>query len=105
MRGWIAGVCVCVAMAGLASCGGWAQEDEAARASALYASGKRVDALPLYDDLFRDHPKEVQYAERLADCLGAKAAQLSDPAEVKAVRTRQRMWPGRPWNWATRHNL
>jgi tetratricopeptide (TPR) repeat protein len=79
-----------MAVAGLAA--GWAQaqEDEAARANALYAAGKRVDALPLYDDLAKAHPNEWMYLERLADCLGAKATQLSDPAEVKALRTRER---------------
>jgi tetratricopeptide (TPR) repeat protein len=79
-----------MAVAGLAA--GWAraQEDEAARANALYTAGKRVDALPLYDDLAKAHPNEWMYQERLAGCLGAKATQLSDPAEVKALRTRER---------------
>ena len=86
VRRWIAGVCFCMAFAGLAP----AQEDEAARANALYSAGKRVDALPLYEDLTKAHPNEWMYQERLADCLGAKATQLSDPAEVKALRTRER---------------
>ena len=51
---------------------------------------KRPDALPLYEDLTKRHPNEMLYWERLADCLGAEAAQLSDPAQVKAVRTRER---------------
>jgi tetratricopeptide (TPR) repeat protein len=67
-----------------------AQEDEAARANALYSAGKRPDALPLYEDLAKAHPKEMLYFERLADCLGAKAAQLSDPAQIKTVRIRER---------------
>jgi tetratricopeptide (TPR) repeat protein len=49
-----------------------------------------LDALPLYEDLAKAHPNEWMYAERLADCLGAKATQLSEPAEVKALRTRER---------------
>ncbi len=77
-------------VAGLAAVWAQAPEDEAARANALYAAGKRVDALPLYEDLAKAHPKEWMYQERLADCLGAKATQLSDPAEVKALRTRER---------------
>jgi tetratricopeptide (TPR) repeat protein len=69
---------------------GKAQDDEAARANALYHAGKRLDALPLYEDLAKAQPKEWLYAERLADCLGAKARQSNDPAEVKALRTRER---------------
>jgi tetratricopeptide (TPR) repeat protein len=90
VRRGIAGIWFCTAVAGLAA--GWAQaqEDEAARANALYSAGKRVDALPLYEDLAKAHPNEWMYLERLADCLGAKATQLSDAAEVKALRTRER---------------
>ena len=79
-----------MAVAGLAAGSAPAQNDEAAKANALYSTGKRVDALPLYDDLAKAHPNEWMYLERLADCLGAKATQLSDPAEVKALRTRER---------------
>jgi len=68
----------------------FAQQDEAARANVLYSSGKRVDALPLYESLAAAHPKEMFYAERLADCLGAAAAQSTDPAVVKALRIRER---------------
>jgi tetratricopeptide (TPR) repeat protein len=81
---------LCMAVAGLAAGSAPAQNDEAAKANALYSTGKRVDALPLYDDLAKAHPNEWMYLERLADCLGAKATQLSDPAEVKALRTRER---------------
>jgi tetratricopeptide (TPR) repeat protein len=69
---------------------GQAQDNEAARANALYQARKRPDALPLYEDLTKRHPNEMLYWERLADCLGAEAAQLSDPAQIKAVRTRER---------------
>lgn len=90
MRRWIAGICFCLALACLAAGLASAQVDEAARANALYGAGKRLDALPLYENLAKAHPKELLYAERLADCLAAQAAQLSDPAEVKAVLTRER---------------
>jgi len=90
MRGWKAGVCFCLAVVSLAVSAAWAQDDEAARANALFKAGKRIDALPLYEDLARTFPKEMLYAERLADCLGAQATQLSDPAEIKAVLTRER---------------
>lgn len=90
MRRWVAGICLWVAVAGLVTVQGWSQEDEAARANSLFAAGKRIEALPLYEGLAKAHPNEMVYAERLADCLGAEAAQLNDPAEVKAVRVRQR---------------
>ncbi len=85
MLRWIAGVCLCLAVTA-----GSAQDDEAARANALFTAGKRPEALPLYEDLAKAHPNEQLYAERLADCLGAEAVQLSDPAEIKRVRTRER---------------
>jgi len=79
-----------ICTAALVSISAAAQQDEAARANALYNAGKRPDALPMYEDLVKAHPNEWLYAERLADCLGAKAAQSDDPAEVKAIRTRER---------------
>jgi tetratricopeptide (TPR) repeat protein len=74
----------------LAIAAGFAQDDEATRANAFFHAGKRPEALPLYEDLAKAHPNEQLYAERLADCRGAEAAQLSDPAEIKAVRIRER---------------
>ncbi len=85
MRRWIATVCLCFAAAS-----GWAQQDELGKANDLYTQGKKLDALPLYEDLAKSYPKEWLYAERLAGCLLAKAIQSSDPAEVKALRTRVR---------------
>ena len=72
MRRWIARVCLCVTIA----CPVWAgqaQDNEAARANELFQQRKRLDALPLYEDLAKRHPNEMLYQERLADCLGAKA--------------------------------
>jgi tetratricopeptide (TPR) repeat protein len=58
-----------------------AQGDEAAKAEALYQSGNRLDALPLYEELARTNPKEPLYAERLAVCLHAQSAGMeSSPA-------------------------
>jgi tetratricopeptide (TPR) repeat protein len=78
-------VCLCLA----AACAP-AQQNEAARANELFQAGKRIDALPLYENLAKAYPNEQLYAERLADCLGAKSAQLTDPAEIKAIRLRER---------------
>lgn len=66
------------------------QEDEAAKANALYKAGKRLDALPLYENLAKANPKELVYHERLADCLTVKELQTTDPAEIKALRIRER---------------
>lgn len=83
-------MCVISALANLVIGTGWPQADQAAKANALYNAGKRPEALPLYEDLVKAHPKEWLYAERLADCLGAQAVQSSDPAQVRALRTRER---------------
>lgn len=89
MRRWIAAMCLYLAVSGLAV-QAWSQGDEAARANELYGAGKRIEALPLYEDLAKAYPNEMVYQERLADCLGANAAQFSDPATVKAIRTQER---------------
>ncbi len=89
MRGWIAGICLFLVSAGFAV-SAFAQEDEASWANSLYIAGKRLEALPLYEALAPAYPNEWLYAERLADCLGAKAAQTSDPAKAKILRTRER---------------
>lgn len=89
MRRWIAGVCLCVAVA----CPVWAgqaQENEAAKANELYDTGKHVDALPLYEDLAKSNPNEQLYQSRLAACLGAAALQTNDAAQRKALLTRER---------------
>ena len=104
MRRWIARVCLCVTIA----CPVWAgqaQDNEAARANALFKAGKRPEALPLYEDLAKAHPNEMLYQERLADCLGAEAAQLSDPAQVKAVGRGSGMRPSGPSSWVIRPSM
>jgi len=68
----------------------FAQDDEAARANALYLTLRLPEALPLYEDLAKMHPDQSLYFRRLAECLDAEAVQLSDPAQIKAVRTRER---------------
>lgn len=89
VRRWIAGMCLCAAMA----CPVWAgqaPDNEAARANALYEAGKHVDALPLYEDLAKSYPNEQLYQSRLAACLGAAALQTNDAAQRKALITRER---------------
>jgi tetratricopeptide (TPR) repeat protein len=80
---------LCVAIA----CPVWAgqaQDNEAAKANELYGAGKRVDALPLYEDLAKTYPNEMLYRERLASCLGAAALETDDAAQRKALLTRER---------------
>lgn len=84
MKLWLAGALLCCVVAGAA------QDDEAVKANTLYQDGKRLDALPLYEELFKAHPKEWLYAERLTDCLLAKVLQVNDPVEAKAIRVRIR---------------
>ena len=85
MLRWIAAICLCFAVTAVLG-----QENEAARANRLFQELKRLEALPLYEDLAKQFPNEMLYWERLADCLGAESAQVSDPAELKAIRTRMR---------------
>lgn len=90
MRRWMAGIWIVLTIACFSGLAAWAQQDEAAKANALWNEGKRLDALPLYEDLARDHPKEWMYQERLAVALGVKAEMATDAADVKALLTRQR---------------
>jgi len=89
MRRWIAGVCFGLAILSLAAVS-FAQDNDAARANELFKAGKRPDALPLYEKLAKENPNEMLYFERLAVCLDAQAAQLSDPAQIKALLIRER---------------
>ena len=89
MLKWWAGAGLCLAMAGVAWAGQAAQ-DEAAKANELYQAGKRVDALPLYENLAKNHPDEMLYQERLADCLSAAETQVDDPAQKKVLMTQER---------------
>ena len=90
MRLRVGEVCLVLAMVGVGSVLLPAQEDEAAKANALWSAGKRLEALPLYEDLAKVHPSEWSYQERLAVALGVQAEQLSDPVEIRAVRVKER---------------
>jgi len=85
MRRWVAGVFLFLA-AGLAA----AQDADLAKANTLYLEGKKVEALPLYEQLAKEHPGEWLYFERLADCLASQSSQTEDPAEATGIRTRMR---------------
>ncbi len=84
MRRWIAVVLLSLAAVG------FAEDQKATQANQLYVAGKRLDALPLYEDLTKAYPNEMLYQERLAACLSAAAMQTTDAAQLKALRTRMR---------------
>jgi tetratricopeptide (TPR) repeat protein len=73
-----------------ASSAGFTQEDQAAKANSLWSAGKKLDALPLYEELTKSNPRTMIYFERLVDCLGAQEMQTDDPAQAKAIRVRER---------------
>ena len=85
MKRWIALVCV-VASLGVAA----AQQESGSRANDLYKAGKKVDALPLYEELAKQYPNEWLYQERLADCLNATVAGENDAQKIVRIRTRVR---------------
>jgi tetratricopeptide (TPR) repeat protein len=67
-----------------------AQEDLAARANAIWITGNRLEALPMYEQLAAAHPGEWVYQERLAVALGVQVEHLTDTAQIKAARIRER---------------
>ena len=73
-----------------ASSAGFTQEDQAAKANSLWSAGKKLEALPLYEELTKSNPQTMIYFERLVDCLGAQEMQTDDPAQAKALRVRER---------------
>jgi tetratricopeptide (TPR) repeat protein len=89
MRKWIAAICLCAAMA-CPIFTGQAMVNEVGQANELYKAGKKLEALPLYEDLAKTYPNEMIYQERLASCLDAEAEQTNDLAQKKALLTRMR---------------
>jgi tetratricopeptide (TPR) repeat protein len=89
MRTWRAAACLCAVLC-LTPAICPAQDVSAANANDLYLSGKKIDALPLYEQLAKQFPNEALYQERLAGCLLAQTTQVSDPIQIKALRTRIR---------------
>ncbi|HWT66410.1 MAG TPA: tetratricopeptide repeat protein [Terracidiphilus sp.] len=85
MRFWTSVAILC-----LAGAMGVAQDNDAAKANQLWQDGKRLEALPLYEELAKAHPSEWLYAERLAVALEVKAQHTEDAAERKALLVRMR---------------
>jgi tetratricopeptide (TPR) repeat protein len=58
---------------------------ERAQANQLYLAGRRLEALPLYEDLCRQDQVNPAFAERHGTGLIAKAGTLSDPKQQQAM--------------------
>ncbi len=56
----------------------------------LYAQGKYVDAMPLFEKVVADHPSDIAGRERWAWCIFAYAATIPDPETRKKARVRAR---------------
>ncbi len=59
----------------------FAQQDRSKEADQLYSASKRLEALPLYEQLAKDNPNELLYVRRLADCYLAKAMQMNEKTQ------------------------
>ncbi len=62
-----------------------AQQDRSIEADQLFMAGRRLDALPLYEQLAKENPNEMLYAERLADCYSAKALQYDEKTDKEMI--------------------
>jgi hypothetical protein len=80
MLKWLTSICLCLA-AGLS----YAQQVDAGKAAELYKAGKMLDALPMYEELAREHPDEMLYQDHLAGCRTAEADRSDNPAERKRL--------------------
>ena len=58
---------------------------ERAQANQLYQAGKRLEALPLYEDLCRQDQAIAEFAERHGAGLMAKAGTVSDPQQHQTL--------------------
>jgi thioredoxin-like negative regulator of GroEL len=66
-----------------------AYDREKKQAIALYNENKRIESLPLFEDLTNRDPRDAQVLVDLADCLVAKAATMEDQ-EAAQTRVRAR---------------
>ncbi len=82
------------------SCGALAQSNEAAKdesfksrlkqAIALYDLGRAADALPLFEDLVKQHPENVVVQEHYGMSMLMSSAGVTDPAERRRMRVEAR---------------
>ncbi len=60
------------------------------KASELFSQGKRLEALPILEELVKTNPRDEEMAVELAACLVDHAATLTDSAAAARVRFRAR---------------
>jgi len=75
------------------------------RAEELFAQGKRLEALPLLEELVRANPKNDAMLVALAACLVDHAATLSDPDAAGRERLRARNLLEQAWQLGNRSQL
>jgi tetratricopeptide (TPR) repeat protein len=75
----------------------WAQtrtddfyNNERRQAIELYNQNKRLDALPLFEDLVKREPKDPQNLVHLADCIVVKSSTMEDQGAAAKERIRAR---------------
>lgn len=72
-------------------------KSERQRASDLFAQGRRLEALPLLEELVKSNPRDDVMLVALATCLVDHAATLSDPAAAAQERFRARDLLDQAW--------
>jgi tetratricopeptide (TPR) repeat protein len=91
------GLCVTPACRGLQR---EAQSDQAqrAKASEFFSQGKRLEALPLLEELVRAHPQDPEMLVALAACLVEHSSTLTDPDQAARERFRARDLLQKGWD-------
>jgi hypothetical protein len=75
-----------------------AYQAERQKADDLFSEGKRLEALPLLEELVKTHPKDDQMLVALAACLVEHAATLSDEEAAGKERLRARDLLDKAWD-------
>jgi thioredoxin-like negative regulator of GroEL len=75
-----------------------AYQAERQKADDLFSEGKRLEALPLLEELVKTHPKDDQMVVALAACLVEHAATLSDEQAAGKERLRARDLLDKAWD-------
>jgi tetratricopeptide (TPR) repeat protein len=82
-----------------------AYQAERQKASKLFEQGKRLEALPLLEELVKANPKDDQMLVALAACLVEHAATVSDQGAAGKERLRARDLLDQAWNLGNHSTL